>query len=259
MRRSRFILVCLLGVVAMTLSGCVWLRLLSLKKQLADFDRYVLVEDTDGLTLRFNKPVLHSEDLLFLMSLEPTRRVTNGATQTWDWTFRKLRAPDSVEQGDFDLIFSTEFVGNRLTSFSLDDRFLASLPKPLLLGALRSFGQADVDQKRRTATMRWVDRGENPAEWQSLSREALTRLLGEPYALSTTNAISTSVYRYRLDTPSPKSDESLLARVEFSFLESSDKLTRVDAAYGQFKIAYEPSAGRVLPPDRRQQGPAKPR
>jgi len=231
----------MLLALAVLLTGCVWTRLLALKNQLAEFDRYVRVEDRDGLTLHFKKPVLYSEDVLFLMELEPTRRVTNGTSQTWFWTFRKLPSPTNAEAGDFDLTFSTAMVSNRLAGITLSERFLASIPKPLLLGALRSFGKAEVDRKRRSATMRWADRGPGD-DWQSLSRGAVTRLLGAPYSVSASNETSTCLYRYRLDSPSLKTNQSLPARVRFSFRDATDKLTRVEAAYGNFKIAYNPES-----------------
>jgi hypothetical protein len=233
----------LLACVALSLAGCVWTRLLAFKNQLGDFDRYVRVEDRDGLTLHFNEPVLYGKDLLFLMELEPTRRVTNGTAQTWIWTMRKVPAPGQVPAGDFDLTFSTALASNRLVGFTLSERFLASIPKPLLLGTMRSLGQADIDAKRRSATMRWVDKGADKESWPSLTRGALERLLGAPYlVMIPTNGVSTWVYRYRLETTTKKKAEDLQAKVQFSFQPSTDRLARVEAAYGSLKIAYDPSA-----------------
>ena len=226
--------------LALLLTGCIWTRLLSFKNQFADFDRYVRVEERDGLTLHFNQPVLYAEDILFLMELEPTRRLTNGAKQTWQWTFRKLHSATNTETGDYDLTFATTFVSNRLTAFSLGERFLASLPKPLILGALRSLGHADIDQKKRSATMHWVDRGGVEEEWQSLTRATVTKLLGDPYTIASTNEVSTLVYRYVLDSPTTKTNRPLRARAAFSFRDATGKLSRMDAAYSGFKINYEP-------------------
>ena len=246
--KLRFWKTCLLlGSLAVLLVGCVWTRLLAFKNQLAEFDRYVQVEDRDGLTLRFKKPVLYAQDVLFMMELEPTRRATNGPAQSWFWTFRKVPAPAKAESGDFDLTFSTTFTNNLLTGVTLSERFLASIPKPLLLGSLRSLGHADVDQKRRTATMRWVDHGPDQ-QWQSLDRKAVTQLLGAPYSITATNEISTCLYRYRLDSPSLKTNQSLQARIRFSFHDGTDKLTRVEAVYGNFKIAYDPEGPKPVKP-----------
>ena len=228
-----------LCVLAVLLTGCIWTRLLAFKNQLADFDRYVEVEDRDGLTLHFKKPVLYSGDILFLMELEPTRRVTNGAAQTWQWTFRKLHSPTNTETANLDLTFSTMFTNNLLNGFALSERFLASIPKPLLLGAMRSFGHAEVDQKNRSAKMRWVDKGKSE-DWQSLSRSAITKLLGEPYSVTSSNDVSTCLYRYQLESPTVKTNQPMQARVRFSFRDPGDKLTRVQAAYGNFKMSYEP-------------------
>jgi hypothetical protein len=237
----------LLVGLALGLTGCVWTRLLSFKNQLSEFDRYVQVEDRDGLTLRFKQPVLYSQDVLFVMELEPTRRITNGASQAWYWTFRKIHSPTNTETGDFDLTFSTTFLSNKLVGFTLGERFLVSIPKPLLLGAMRSFGHAEVDQKRRQATMRWVDHGPD-GEWQSLTRSSVATLLGEPYSVTASNEVSTCLYRYRLDSPSLKTNQAFQARVNFSFQDENERLKRVAATYGNFKIAYEPNQGKPAKP-----------
>ena len=247
-KRQPSLALCMLVGLTALLTGCIWTRLLAFKNQLAQFDRYVEVEDRDGLTLHFKKPVLYSQDVLFMMELEPTRRTTNGTAQSWFWTFRKIPSPTNAEPGDFDLTFSTTFTNRLLTGVTLSERFLASIPKPLLLGSLRSLGHADIDQKRRSATMRWVDHGAVTNDWQSLNRGAVTQLLGAPYSVTTSNEISTCLYRYRLDSPSFKTNESLLARVRFSFRDATDKLARVEAVYGNFKIAYDPDAVKPGPP-----------
>ncbi|MCI5212309.1 MAG: hypothetical protein D3910_26790, partial [Candidatus Electrothrix sp. ATG2] len=47
---------------SLTLSGCVYLRLLKVKRQFKQFDKYVMVDKEDGLTFSFLKPILYEED-----------------------------------------------------------------------------------------------------------------------------------------------------------------------------------------------------
>lgn len=228
--------------LALLLTGCIWTRLLSFKNQLAELDRYVRVEERDGLTLHFNQPVLYADDVLFLMELEPTRRLTNGAKQTWQWTFRKLHSATNSETGDYDLTFATTFVSNRLAAFSFGERLLVSFPKQLILGALNSLGHADIDQQKRSATVhRWVDRGGVDKEWQSLTRASVTNVLGQPFRLTCSNEISTLLYRYQLDSPSLKSQNPMRVNAAFSFRDATSKLARLHVNYAGFKINYEPN------------------
>jgi hypothetical protein len=53
----------ILVAVVLALSGCVWLRLLSVRDQLREFDRFVEATGEPGLELRFREPVLLADDL----------------------------------------------------------------------------------------------------------------------------------------------------------------------------------------------------
>jgi hypothetical protein len=229
----------LLGLLVFCLTGCIWTRLLSFKNQLADFDRYVKVEDRDGLTLHFIKPVLYSGDIQFLMKLDPTRRVTNSTLQTWFWTFRKLPPPGVHETNNYDLSFSTTFGTNYFISFTLSERFLASIPKPVILGAMRSFGKAEIDTKKQSATMTWAGAESDRKDWHGLNRAAVDQLLGAPWNVTGTNGVSTLLYRYQLESPSLV-NTSILARVRFSFSDDTGKLKKVDGNYAGMRINYEP-------------------
>ena len=56
MRRVKFIL---LGFLIFGLvTGCVYLRFLKVKNQMADFNSNFEITDTDGLSLNFKNPVL---------------------------------------------------------------------------------------------------------------------------------------------------------------------------------------------------------
>src|SRR2546430_6257391 len=79
----------LISGVALLLTGCVWLRLLAFKEQLADLDRYVKVDDRKGLAFHFLEPVLYADDVRELLQMEPTVKTTNQNCQTWLWTFEK--------------------------------------------------------------------------------------------------------------------------------------------------------------------------
>src|SRR4051812_2223438 len=72
-----------LGLVAalMGLSGCVYLRLLALKRQLGDFDRHFALQTTDGLRLTCLHPVLLNDDVRWLGILPETVTTLRQAEQ----------------------------------------------------------------------------------------------------------------------------------------------------------------------------------
>lgn len=63
---KRIIFLFLLGALLVPLGGCVYLRLLEVKHQLADFEKHCVLENRDALAVIFLKPVLRKEDILHL-------------------------------------------------------------------------------------------------------------------------------------------------------------------------------------------------
>jgi len=79
--RRRISLCCFTMSLCLFAAGCrvgSYLRLLSLKEQLGDFDRFVSFRRSDGLmAFEFKKPVLYDEDVLFLI-FAPTMKEEPG-------------------------------------------------------------------------------------------------------------------------------------------------------------------------------------
>lgn len=223
------------SALALSLTGCVWVRLLALKHQLADFDHYVTVEDRHGLTFRFVKPVLYTQDVRYLMELEPTARSTNADQQTWFWTFEKQRSPTNADAGDFDLTFATSFENGMLTRAAVSERMLAIVPKWFLLALVRSLGHAQVDQKKRTArvTLEPPKVPEHP-----LTKAELVSLLGTPFSVTAANATYTCRYRYELKSSSLTAGQTMPAQAAFTFTQAADQLTRLETVYGDLHLNF---------------------
>ena len=74
---------------SLTLSGCVYLRLLKVKKQFKQFDKYVMVDKEDGLTFSFLQPILYADDIKWL-GLPPVFQKTESGTTTWRHVLEKI-------------------------------------------------------------------------------------------------------------------------------------------------------------------------
>lgn len=131
--------------------GCVFLRLLELKRQLAEFDRHVAVDTSDGLKLTFKEPVLLDRDL-GLLGLYPEMRRKLGVAERWDFRWVKDRAPGDVSGVAYEQTAAFVFVNRRLTTLMIPEQFFAFFPKSDLLDGLRAMGRAQVDRKRRVAS-----------------------------------------------------------------------------------------------------------
>lgn len=179
MNRRRGLLAGLLAP-AVRLTGCVWLRLLELKNQLAEFDRYVRVDDQRGLAFEFVKPVLYAKGVRARLELDPTSAATNGHRVTGSWTFEKV-PPTHGPPENFDLTFETGFTGLKLSPLGVPERFLALVPREMIIGPFRAFGQAEVNQKQRSASATLRDEARADAT-NRLSQTQLLAMPGPPLA-----------------------------------------------------------------------------
>jgi hypothetical protein len=236
----------LIAGVALLLTGCIWLRLLAFKNQLADLDRYVKVEDRQGLTLHFVKPVLYAEDFRDLITVQPTARITNGNRQTWLWTFQKQSAPAQAEPGDFDLTFATSFEDGKFNELVIPERFLVAVQKPLLLGVFRSLGQAQVDTRKRSATAKWAG-GDVWSQILLPTKSEVTRLLGAPCSVTESNLTFSYLFEYSLKTASQAPAEYKQVRTQFRFAKKADKLLHVEGTFAKmgFDFTFEPDPNTV--------------
>lgn len=216
----------LLVAMAGTVTGCIWLRLLSFKNQLADLDHYARVAEHDGLTVQFTKPVLYGEDLFVFTQTRPSSAETNQNRQTWSWTYQKQPRYTNSEARDFDLTFQILLQDSKIAGLHFPERVLTVLPKGFLLGVLRSLGQAQIDRKHGSLTVTWVNGG--PKEQiQPLSKAQVVGLLGVPFYAENSNGVYSCFYKYRFAGPGGES-----AWAKFMFAANSDGLASSEGVIG---------------------------
>lgn len=132
----------------MLLSGCVYLRLLELKRQFADFDRHFAVQSDRGLRLECLHPVLRADDIRFL-GLHPANIRKLGAAEQWRIRWVKQPAPNVREKGSYEIAFELFFTQEKLTAFQISENYFAFIPKPVAIAGLKSLGGAKVDKSSR--------------------------------------------------------------------------------------------------------------
>jgi Domain of unknown function (DUF3471) len=233
MKLKRLFFVAALLVLALLVSGCQWarwLRLLSLKKQLAQVERYVRIDDQGDLTLHFLKPVVYAEDLSLLIADE-TARTTNQNRVEWVWIYEKQTAAGTTALAEFDLPFTIGFENSKFSELRFGERFLALMPKPLILGLLRSVGQAEVNIRRGTVAMKWV--GPGPDQKVELpTRAQLTSLLGAPFSITESNGTRTCLYKYYQKVPRNCPPCERLAWAKFTFAGEGEEIASSQGVIG---------------------------
>lgn len=185
-RASRLVAAGLIAAAALVLSGCVYLRLLQLKHQIADFDRNFTVQTDDGFRISCLKPVLLTSDVRWIgLGPEKSRKV--GSAEQWQVRWVKELPPGVHESGAFDIVLELFFAGNKLNRVVIPERYFAVMPKSLLLDLLRSLGGAKVDRAGRSVEAQLASaRPDLPG---------IQKLLGRPTSESV--AGTQTLYRYR--------------------------------------------------------------
>lgn len=153
MLRQRLTQVTALCLILLLLSGCVYLRLLRFKYQLHEFDEYVVVDRSAGLSLKFPSPVVRDDDFIFITESNPTRiHIVSETPQVeeWDWQFEKKQIETSDEP--FHIVFNTRFEDGLLTEISFDPQLLEAIPEDFIVELFRSLGNAKINKLRKSAT-----------------------------------------------------------------------------------------------------------
>ncbi|HZP61084.1 MAG TPA: hypothetical protein VFB27_12235 [Opitutaceae bacterium] len=179
-----------LFLVVLLLSGCVYLRLLELKNQLADFDHFFAIRSSPGLTLICQEPVLLVDDMDFF-GLAPEWQTRLGVAMRWHLRWIKDYAAPGERPDDYEVMADFTFVEGKLKSVHLPERVFTFVPKSLVLSALRSLGHASVNKSSQSARAAIT-----PADNTPLTRADLRRFLGAPLEERNDNGVVRLHYRY---------------------------------------------------------------
>ena len=184
----------LIGIVSLLLGGCVYLRLLELKKQLSHFDENFAVPPTEDLTLQCLHPLLQPGDLRWLGAVPKSITPREGGE---DWVVRWVKETDSgiKEEFVYDMVLNLRFVDGRMVEVQIPKRHLAYVSKDLLVAMLRSTGAAKVDRDDHAADAQT----ETSATVPPPNLSTIKAMLGEPTSKQTTAGHIIQLYRYRLD------------------------------------------------------------
>jgi hypothetical protein len=196
----------LLAALCLLLGGCVYLRLLELKHQLADFDRYFAVDETDGLAFTFKEPVLLVDDMEFLeMAPESTGQL--GAAMRWHLRWIKDYAVSGEHPTDYEVQAGFTFVDGNLTRVHLPEHIFSFVQKSFVLQALRSLGHASVDKSKHSARTTLDSPNLAP-----LTRTDLLHFLGAPLDTRSEGSHLLLHYRYTNVCASPTP-----GKIDFTF------------------------------------------
>jgi hypothetical protein len=209
----------LLAPLVFLLSGCVYLRLLELKHQLADFDANFEIATDDGVRLTCRHPVLLTGDVRWLgVPPETARRI--GQAEQWQIRWVKQLPPGVTESQQFDIAVNLTFVDDRLTRLAIPERYFAVMPKKFLIGVIRSLGGGHVD-KTHFKIEADISAAEMAAARPRLP--SIDKLLGRPSEEHVEGAATVARYRY---VPATKESRAGVFDMALRFDTASGELLR---------------------------------
>lgn len=215
-----------LALCLLMLSGCVWSRLLTLKGQFKEFDRYIEpVDAPQSLLLRFKEPCVQPGDWGYLLGDEiPTVRTAATATapETWTWRLRRDRA-DSIG-----LEITIQVKDGMTTSLKVPPEVMRFVPKERMLAIVRAFGSADIDKGNRQASAGLVGEDNKPI---TPGRATIIAALGEPDASENVNSVERMTYRFQLQKPDGTLGETSILFVSMK----AERLTALRLEAPRFK------------------------
>ena len=234
---ARKVGVIVLAAVALLCSGCVYLRLLELKRQIDRFDQFFGLQTQDGLALICHDPVLRTEDVRWI-GLMPESIKTLGAAQQWQVRWVKQLPPGVHEKAEYDIVLELGFANNRLTRVKVPERYFAVMPKHFVIGVIRSLGRGKIDKsgKRIDATVAGADVAAARPDLPSIDK-----LLGRPSEEYVEGANTIVRYRY---VPATKESRAGVFDMHLTFETKSGELLKWQGTTPVGKIGFDFGADR---------------
>lgn len=229
----------LLLVLLCSLVGCVYLRLLEVKNQLARFDENFRVDASDHFVLHFLHPVLLSDDFRELSKLQPSVVETLPNGSRWYQKFHKLDTQGRIQTG-IDIIFVLTFNRDqKLVSWDFSPVFMAMVPPQFFEASLRSLGKGKVDQ---VAKQLRVDAADLPRlTVKPPTRENILAVMGSPAEQSEKNKLRLYTYRFRVETPHLEEgyEDRRVAVIKLYFNPATDELVKMGGRFVGLKIKID--------------------
>ena len=213
----------------MLLGGCVYLRYLQVKRQLAEPERYLSLGKQSGLTLSFREPVLHPGDVLHVAKHLPSQRIEGRDETQWTYAFLKETRRGIYDSGPDNVPVDLFFQNGKLRRGRLPERFAEILDFDFVFQTLRAIGRARVDVRTRSVQCHVPGPELRKAALHCPSRSDLLHVLGTPLREMVTDSERRLVYRYLLKSGPSEAQKALSrSRAVFVFGTKDVSLLRAE-------------------------------
>ena len=197
MNKRKYTVCLILLLLTTLLSGCVYYRLLKLKRQFENFENNFELEDKKGLTLVFKNPILKKDDIKWLLNNEPTKILDDSEEQnSWIYILTKKNNEGVTEEKNYDIDIMMDFENDKLKETTLPERFLENLSKEMLAKMFKSMGKSDVNKSEKKADTTMQGKKEGlPTIYDVLYT------LGEPFEKKEDKELTELMYIFTVKQP----------------------------------------------------------
>jgi len=228
--------------VMLSLTGCVWLRLLEFRNQLGEFDDYFVTKvNGEGFTLGFREPVLFSDDLIYLSRLEPSKKSKLHDTVDWLYDFKKIDAEGKLVSPEVDIIFRLGFNGeNMMSSWTFSPIFLAMAPPQFLEMSLRGLGSSKIFRSKRQVKATFDSLPKLKAELPL--KQDIIRNLGDPVEIVEESRDQQQyIYHFMLETDYVEKgyEDRRFMEMKLDFANDSGKLLKMWSKFVGMKVSID--------------------
>jgi len=225
-----------LFLIIITLSSCIFVRMIKVKNQLNDFETNFDLNDERGLTLVFLNPVLLTDDVIWLMKGGPVSVEMIDEGELWTYVFQKQHTVSQDEGDAYDIPILMVIEDGKLAEVTFPKRFLKNLSIPLLKKMLASMGNADVSKFRRSASSKYI--GKDPTEIPT--SDNVMETLGVPYEVEDLGENSKLSYLYYLEDSDGSANKGNL-NFELWFIAGNEdkRLKRVGGKIRGVKLSLD--------------------
>jgi hypothetical protein len=226
---------CVLVLVSAT--GCMYLRLLEVKRQLKTFESYFQISEQNGFALVLLKPILLTDDIIWLAEVGPTTREETGQDKVWNYVFEKQYPCSKDEQGSWDIPIVLFFRNDRLCKVNFPNRFHTIVSKTFFIGICQSMGHANINKSQHSATAELREK-DLQKSMQIPKREDIVILLGKPFMREQFGLTTILTYRYKLKgITSVFDNRDSYAWARFTFRNGDGSLLKAEGKLARAKVS----------------------
>lgn len=198
--------------------GCIYFRLLTTKRQLADFENYVDVAQSErGLSFVFKEPHLTANDLNRL-GIWPVDVHELDGSSIWKSGFVK-KTPNGSPEPERDLWLYLTIHDGLLAEIRVPQKNVEVFTAPIIVEAVKAFGDSRVDSLQKVISITW-DSDRHPVDF--ITPERIESALGQAYRVEGELDSSTITYLYR--KPNLTEDDEAGKEYTVQFLFAGDTL-----------------------------------